>query len=63
MIREWTIERKEIMEANQRLEILARDRLNEIENYTHMNCKLMLRLAMSYAEVERLSTAAKRRSK
>ena len=54
IIREWDEERKRYLEKNQRLEILSRDRLTELEKKTHSNSKLMFRLCLAYAELDRL---------
>lgn len=54
IIQEWNRERQRISEENARLQAISQDRLVEIERKSAENGKLLLRLAMAYAEVERL---------
>ena len=55
IIKQWSIERAKIIHENQRLESICQDRLVEIERASFDHSKLLVRLAMSYAELERLS--------
>jgi hypothetical protein len=56
LIQQWTSERGRLLEENQRLKVLASDRLQEIEKWTHQNFKLMMRISLAYMELERVTT-------
>lgn len=48
-------QRQEILVEKNKIEILAENRLSEIEFLTFQNGKIMLRLALAYAEMERIA--------
>ena len=53
----WSKERERILEDNQRLEFIARDRLSDIEQKSYENGKLLIKIALAYAELDRICTA------
>lgn len=53
LINEIESKRRQILSENERLEILAKDRLKEIERWTNINYKLMFRVALAYCELDR----------
>ena len=53
MIQKWTDERDELYDEIHRLESLSTERLKEIEKKSHNSGKLMIKLALAYAELER----------
>lgn len=53
LIREIENKRRQILSENERLQILAKDRLKEIDKWTNMNYKLMFRVALAYCELDR----------
>ena len=55
IIEDWTRERQRIHEENQRLEFISRDRLQEVEKKSYENGRLLIRLAMAYAELDRIN--------
>lgn len=55
IISEWNIERQKIMTENQRLQSVCADRLTEIEDKSYENSRLLIKLSLSYAELERIS--------
>ena len=56
MLQEWTNERNRMVEENQRLKVLASDRLQEIEKWTHQNFKIMMRMSLAYLELDRITS-------
>ena len=55
IISKWSKEREKILEDNQRLEYISRERLAEVEKKSYENGKLLIKLCLAYAELERLS--------
>jgi hypothetical protein len=55
IIDNWTIEREKILEENQRLQFISRDRLQDIEKKSWENGRLLMKVALAYAELDRLS--------
>ena len=56
IIREFSIEREKLKVENDRLESICIDRLMEIERKSFELGKLLIRLALVYAELERVTT-------
>ena len=61
ILQEYDRKRELVLEESQRLKILCRDRLREIENKSWVNGKVMTRLVMAYLEIERLNKFAKKK--
>ena len=54
ILRKWDSERNRLLQENQRLESINRDKTIENDKKAYENSKLMLKLVLAYAEVERL---------
>lgn len=48
-------QRQEILIEKNKTEIISQNRLSEIELLTYQNGKIMLRLALAYSEIERIT--------
>jgi len=55
IIENWDRERHHILEENQKLEYISEDTKREIEKKNWQNEKLLIKLALCYAELDRLS--------
>lgn len=59
IIESWDKERSSILEDNQRLDLISSDRLKELEKKSWLNEKLLIKLALCYAELERMHKFSK----
>lgn len=55
IVDDWTKERQKFLETNQRLDFVNKDRLKDIEKKSWENGKLLIKLAIAYAELERIA--------
>lgn len=56
ILQKWSVERQRIEEDNQRLKVVCNDRLIENERLASYQGAILIKLALSYAEVDRLSS-------
>ena len=54
IVKKWNREREQIMMENEKLEMVASDRLSELETKSWQNGRLLIKLSLCYAELERL---------
>lgn len=53
LLEKWTLERNNLLQENQRLHSINHDKTVENDRKTYENSKLLIRLALAYAEIER----------
>jgi len=52
----WAHEREDLLEENQKLQSIMDGKNTELDKKTYMNGKLLMKLAMAYVELDRIST-------
>ena len=55
ILMKWQFEKSRLEEENQRYKVIAQDRLVENERIASTQGSLLMRLALAYSEIERLS--------
>lgn len=57
LIQKWVIEREELVSQYNQIEMLSEERRRQLDQKIILNSKLMMRLVLAYAEVDRIHRA------